>query len=538
VKVDAIIVGAGFAGIYMLHRLKEKGLSVKLIEMGKDVGGVWYWNRYPGVRCDVESLEYQFDFSEELRREWRWPERYSRGQVIQRYLSFVTDRLNLRSSIAFETRVEAAAYDDETKRWTVKTDKGGSFDTQFLILATGPLTTPSVPKFAGMDEFKGHIYHTARWPEHTVDFSGRNVAVIGTGSSGIQAIPVIAQEAKTLTVFQRTPHYSMPVTNRVLSDEEIAQSLDSYEEDRKIRRAVPGGMKMPLPQKGVFDVTPEERESEFQRRWTMGGFPFLTAFNDVMMNPEANEEAAKFVRKRIRDKVKDPKIANILIPTDYPLGTKRPVLDTNYYETFNEPHVKLVDARANPIECFNAQGIVAGGKTYPVDDIVLATGFDAVTGAVLNIDITGRDSLRLRDVWTAGPANFLGIGIAGFPNLFLVDGPCSPSALSNVPIAVQQQGDWIVDCIAYLHENDIAAIDADEEAQDEWVKHVAELANRTLYPRANSWYLGANIPGKPRVFMLYTGGLIRYRERCDAVAAAGYAGFRLESIKEPVKELN
>jgi len=527
-KLDAVVVGAGFAGIYMLHRLREAGLSVRLIEAGADVGGAWYWNRYPGLRCDVPSLDYQYRFSEELHNGWRWPERYSEGPVIQRYLSYVADRLGLREHIQFETRVEAAAWDEAAHRWSVKTDRGETLSARYLLPAVGPLTVVNMPAIPGLEDFAGRIHHTARWGDKGADFTGRDVAVIGTGSSGVQCIPVIAKTAKCLTVYQRTPAYSLPVTNPALSDADIEAARLRFAEDGQERLASWGGMTLPHPPGATFDFSPEEREAEFERRWGMGGFAFLASFTDLMVNPDANAEAANFVRRKIREKVNDPAAAAILTSQDFPLGAKRPCLDTGYYETFNEPHVSLVDVRANPIERFTREGIVAGGVERRFDDVVLATGFDAMTGALLKLNVTGRNGVALGDVWVDGPRTYLSAAVAGFPNMFILAGPASPSIMSNAPAAAEQQVDWVINCITHMETNGVAAIEAEEAAQDEWTQHVEQVAQHTLYPRANSWIMGANIPGKPRLYMAYLGGLNAYRDRCTGVAAAGYKGFRFE----------
>ena len=527
-KTDAIIVGAGFAGLYMLHTLRENGLKTRLIDAGSDVGGAWYWNRYPGLRCDVESLDYQYQFSEELEAGWNWPERYSEGPVIQKYLAYVADRLDLRRDITLNTRVESASFDEAANAWRVGCDNGETLSATWLVLAVGPLTAVNTPQFEGLDSFKGRILHTARWPHEKVDFSGRKVAVIGTGSSGIQCTPVIAQEAAQLTVFQRTPAYSMPVTNQVMSPDDQAAAHARFPADRDVRYASAGGMVLSPNPKKVFEVSAEEREAEFERRWIMGGFGFLMSFSDILIDEAANAEAANFVKRKIREKVKDPKTAAALTSQDYPLGAKRPCLDVNYYESFNLPHVKLVDARKNPIERFSEEGIVAGGETYPFDDIVLATGFDAVTGAVLKIRITGRDGVTMQDAWQNGPRTYLGLSVAGFPNMFTLDGAQSPSIIVNTPLAIEQQVRWVASCIEHARQNGYATIDASPEAQSEWVDHVNTVANYTLYPKADSWAIGANIPGKPRVFMFYLAGLGGYGKACDEVTAAGYRGFHMQ----------
>jgi len=533
-EVDAIVVGAGFAGLYMLHRLRKAGLSARLIETGKDVGGAWYWNRYPGLRCDVESIDYQYQFSDEIERGWDWPERYSKGPVIQKYLSYVADTLDLRRDILFETTAKAATFDEDTQTWLVETDRGGTFRTSYFILAVGPLTSVNTPPFAGMEEFKGRLFHTARWPQQPVDFTGRRVGIIGTGSSGVQSIPIIAQEAAALTVFQRTPAFSMPAENYVLSAEEIRKKHAQFPHDRQVRRTSAGGMSWMLSQRSALEVSDEEREAEFERCWTLGGFAFLQCFNDILVKQEANDLAAEFVKRKIRAKVNDPETAADLTSQAYPIGAKRPCLDTNYYETFNLPHVKLVDLRKAPLERFCAEGIVTGGQVHAFDDIVLATGFDAVTGAVLKLQITGKDGLLLGDVWSSGPQTYLGVAVAGFPNLFMIDGAQSPSIIVNAPPAIEQHVEWVGDCIEHMRRNGYTLIEATEKAQHDWVAHVDEVASYTLMTKADSWAMGANIPGKPRVYSFYLAGLDVYRNRCAAVAAGAYEGFRLEKVMDTV----
>ena len=533
-EVDAIVVGAGFAGLYMLHRLRKAGLSARLIETGKDVGGAWYWNRYPGLRCDVESIDYQYQFSDEIERGWDWPERYSKGPVIQKYLSYVADTLDLRRDILFETTAKAATFDEDTQTWLVETDRDGTFRTSYFILAVGPLTSVNTPPFAGMEEFKGRLFHTARWPQQPVDFTGRRVGIIGTGSSGVQSIPIIAQEAAALTVFQRTPAFSMPAENYVLSAEEIRKKHAQFPHDRQVRRTSAGGMSWMLSQRSALEVSDEEREAEFERCWTLGGFAFLQCFNDILVKQEANDLAAEFVKRKIRAKVNDPETAAALTSQTYPIGAKRPCLDTNYYETFNLPHVKLVDLRKAPLERFCAEGVVTGGEVHAFDDIVLATGFDAVTGAVLKLQITGKDGLLLGDVWSSGPQTYLGVAVAGFPNLFMIDGAQSPSIIVNAPPAIEQHVEWVGDCIEHMRRNGYTLIEATEQAQHDWVAHVDEVASYTLMTKADSWAMGANIPGKPRVYSFYLAGLDVYRNRCAAVAAGAYEGFRLEKVMDTV----
>ncbi len=524
---DALVVGAGFAGMYMLHRLRERGLSARAFEAGDDVGGTWYWNRYPGARCDVESTEYQYGFSDEIAREWTWTERYAAQPEIMRYADYVAKRLDLRRDISFGTRVTAATFDESQGRWTVETDRGDRVSAQFCIMATGCLSASRVPAIAGLETFKGQWHHTGAWPHEGVDFTGRRVAVIGTGSSGVQSIPLIAEQAERLFVFQRTPNFSLPALNTPMDPDYIQAAKERFATDRKRVRGTESGAVMAANDQSALDADPEERRRNFEVRWEKGGFAFITGYNDILSNIEANRLAADFVREKIRQTVKDPAIAALLAPTNHPIGTKRLCLDTNYYETYNLPHVTLVDIANTPVERITPDGLIVGGEEYTVDSIVFATGFDAMTGALLRIDIRGRDGLELREKWAAGPRTYLGLGVSGFPNLFTVTGPGSPSVLVNVIIAIEQHADWIMDCIDHLRANGFSTIEALEEAEDRWVEHVNEKADTTLYPLANSWYLGSNVPGKPRVFMPYVGGFATYDRICKRVAAEGYEGFRL-----------
>ncbi|NIJ40701.1 cyclohexanone monooxygenase [Parvibaculum indicum] len=525
---DAIIVGAGFAGMYMLHRLRKQGLHVRVYEAGDGVGGTWYWNRYPGARCDVESLEYQYGFSDDLQRGWTWTERYAAQPEILRYQNYVADKLDLKKDIRFNTRVTSADYDTPSGLWQIETDKGDRAQARFFIMATGCLSAARVPDIAGLEDFKGKWYHTGSWPHDGVDFTGRRVAVIGTGSSGIQSIPIIAEQADHVTVFQRTANFTLPAGNRPLSEEEIAARRTTLLEDRKHARTTAGGIiAFEYNEALSGEMMPEDVQREMETRWTGGGFAFLGSYGDMMATTEANDIAADFARAKMKARVKEPEIADTLMPNDHPVGTKRLCLDTGYLETFNEPHVDLVNVRELPIERIAEKGVLAGGKEYEADAIVFATGFDAMTGAILAVDITGRDGLRLRDKWEAGPRTYLGLGSAGFPNLFFITGPGSPSVLSNMIVSIEQHVDWITDCISRLTSGNIGTIEATPEAEDEWVAHVNEVAAETLYPQANSWYMGANVPGKPRLFMPYPGGVGVYGEKLDEVAAADYEGFRL-----------
>jgi cyclohexanone monooxygenase len=526
--VDAVIVGAGFAGLYMLYRLRGLGLSAQVFEAGKGVGGTWYWNRYPGARCDVESMDYSYSFSDELQQEWRWTERYSSQPEILRYINHVADRFDLRRDIQLETRVTAALFDEATGRWTVRTDRGHEVSAQFCIMATGCLSTAQKPQFEGLEDFTGKWYHTGYWPHEGVDFTGQRVGVIGTGSSAIQSIPIIAAQAAHLFVFQRTPNFSVPAHNAPLDPEYERTVKASYAEFRRQARESRVGFVVERNDKSALEVSDEERTREYEARWQRGGLGFSSTFNDLLISKDANDTAAEFFRAKIRSIVRDPAVAETLVPKHYPLGTKRLCVDTSYYATFNRDNVTLVDLKKTPIETITPEGLRTSEQAYTLDSIVFAIGFDAMTGSLLAMDIRGRDGRTLKDKWAEGPKTYLGVAVAGFPNLFAITGPGSPSVLSNMIVSIEQHADWIADCIAYLREHDRTRIEATAEAESEWVQHVNDVGHATLYPQANSWYMGANIPGKPRMFMPYIGGVGVYRQKCDEVAAKGYEGFLLK----------
>jgi cyclohexanone monooxygenase len=527
-ELDAVIVGAGFAGLYMLHRLRGLGLSARVFEAGTDVGGTWYWNRYPGARCDIESMEYQYGFEDDLPREWKWTERYATQPEILRYISHVAEKFDLRRDIQFETRVTSAVFNEATDRWAVETDRGDRLSARFCIMATGCLSAARVPDFKGLDSFKGDWYHTGAWPHEGVDFTGKRVGIIGTGSSAIQSIPLIAEQAAHLTVFQRTPNFSLPAKNAAL-DPEYERSLQAnYTEFRqRARQSVAGIMRGRPNDRSALEASEEELQREFESRWNDGGFGFGAAFRDISLNKAANDLAAEFVRSKIRGTVKDPAVAELLCPKDYPFGTKRVCVDTNYFETFNRDNVTLVDVKSAPIEEITPNGLRTANGQWEFDAIVFATGFDAMTGALLNIDIRGRADQMLKGKWSAGPRTYLGLQSAGFPNMFTITGPGSPSVLSNMIVSIEQHVDWITDCVTYLRDHGMATIEATVPAEDAWVDHVNAVASMTLYPQANSWYLGANVPGKPRVFMPYIGGVGNYANKCQQIAANGYEGFKL-----------
>jgi len=526
---DAIVVGAGVGGLYAIHRLRKLGLKVRAFEAGGGVGGTWYWNRYPGCRCDVESLEYSYSFSDELQQEWHWPERYGTQPEILRYIDHVADRFDLRRDIEFNTRVKQAVFDSDTNTWTVTTDKGTAVTARFCVMATGNLSTPRTPNYPGLQSFKGKWYHTGLWPHEGVDFTGLRVGVIGTGSSGVQSIPIIAKQAKHLYVFQRTANFSLPARNAPMNRDKESAHKAHYPERRRAAFDTPFGIAgYPAPVKSALDATEEERLCAYEAKWAEGGsISFLYSYTDLLINKESNETASEFVRRKIRATLKDPKTAELLCPNDHPIGTKRLILDTDYYETYNRDNVTLVDIRSRPIEEITSTGLRTADTDYALDAIVFATGFDAMTGAMKEIDIHTDAGVSIREKWEHGPRTYLGIMIAGFPNLFMITGPQSPGVKSQMILACEQHVDWIADCIQYLRDHGFSRIEAEEDAEDTWVRHNNEVADRTLYPLANSWYVGANIPGKPRVFMPYVGGVAAYKKKCDEIAASGYEGFRM-----------
>lgn len=528
--VDAVVVGAGFAGIYALHRLRAQGLSVRVFEAAPEVGGTWYYNRYPGARCDVESVDYCYSFSSELEQEWDWSEKYATQAEILRYLNWVTDKLDLRTGITFNTRVTAAVLDEQSLHWTVRTDTGETVRARFCIMATGPLSAALTPDFDGLNTFTGDIHHTAHWPHHPVDFTGKRVAVIGTGSSGIQSVPLIAEQAEQLYVFQRTPNYSVPAGNQPLTDDDRMRVKADYAERRRLSWRSGGGSPHIAHPRLTMDVTPEERREAFETRWQLGGVLFSKTFSDQMIDAVANDEARKFYEQKVRSIIDDPDVAELLIPTDHPIGTKRICTDTNYFQTFNRPNVKLISVRSTPIESIDATGINTSDAHYDVDAIVLATGFDAMTGALDKIDIFGRGGQRLRDDWVDGPRTYLGLGVDGFPNMFLVSGPGAPAVLANMVLHAEAHVNWIADAIGHLDAHGYSAIEATVDAVDAWIAECNQRADATLFPKADSWYLGANVPGKPRVFMLFIGGFAVYLDICRDVADAGYKGFSLLKV--------
>ena len=534
---DALVIGAGFAGLYQLHALRDRlGLRVRVLEAADGVGGTWWWNRYPGARCDSESHAYAFYFSDDLLQSWDWSERYPQQPEILRYLNHVADRLDLKRDITFDARVTSARWDATAALWRVATQDGRRYAAPFLVTAVGCLSSTNMPDIPGREDFAGAIHHTGEWPHEGVDFTGKRVGMIGTGSTGIQAAPVLAETAAHLTVFQRTANYSIPARNRPLDEDFKRWAKDHAPEIKQAMHSTPNGHAWPIGERSALEVDAAEREAAFRAAWEKSGLALRATFRDILTSRAANDPAAGFIKARIREVVKDPAPAALLDEIDHPFAPKRPPIETGYFETFNRDTVALVDIRADPIDRITPTGLrLRSGAEHALDVIVFATGFDAMTGALLRMDITGRDGLALREAWAAGPRTQLGLQVPGFPNLFTITGPGSPSVLTNMPVAIEQHVEWISDCIAQLRRTGAATIEATEQAADDWVAHVNAAANATLMPQAgHSWYLGANVPGKPRVFMPYAGGMARYRAICAEVAADGYRGFVTAGQAAPV----
>ncbi|EAZ83798.1 NAD(P)/FAD-dependent oxidoreductase [Lysinibacillus fusiformis] len=531
-EVDAVILGAGFAGLYMLHQLKSKGFSTIVYETGDGVGGVWYWNRYPGARCDIESIYYNYTFSKELYEEWTWTSRFPEQEEILRYLNYVADRLKLRSNIQFNTRVKAAHFDEEQHKWLVHLNDGHQVLAKYFITGIGCLSAANVPKFQGLDQFSGKWYHTGHWPHEKVDFTGKRVGIIGTGSSGIQAIPVIAKEAKHLTVFQRTPQYTIPARNHLYDEDFIRETKGNFENLKHAMRNSVSGTPFAYNHPSAIEDSDHHRQEVFEEAWAQGGFAFASTYKDLLTNEQSNEKAAAFIRSKIRQTVQDPTVAEKLCPK-YMYGTKRQVLDSDYFETYNRDNVLLVDVKESPILEITETGVQTASDHFELDIIIFATGYDGMTGPLFKIDIRGRNGVTLKDKWENGASvqTYLGLATASFPNLFMITGPESPSVLVNMPIAIEQHVEWIAQCIDYLREHDIDVMETNAEAEQAWSKHCREIANETLYVKGDSWYTGANIAGKPRSFLIYLGGFDYYTKRCQEVAQNNYEGFQLLKLK-------
>jgi cyclohexanone monooxygenase len=538
-SVDVVVVGAGFGGLAALRKFRDElGLSVRLLEAASGPGGVWFWNRYPGARCDVESLQYTFGFSEELAQEWCWTERFAAQPEILSYLNHVVERFDLAKDIHFNTRLTSAAFDEHNYRWSLEAEPAGHYDTRYLIMATGPLSSPYTPEFPGADDFEGEIYHTGLWPDHPVEFKDKRVAIIGTGSSGVQAATAISDRVAHLYVMQRTAHHCVPAGNRPLHPGEQDAVKIRYGELRAAWRATPGATawrSLPTDEvvvtydKSALEVSEGERRQTFERAWTYGGTAIHRAYTDLLTSEQASLLANDFIGEKIASIVKDPVTADLLTPRQY-YGTKRLILESGYYEMFNQPNVTLVDVRSDPIERLTPTGVKTQSASYDVDMVIFATGYDALTGTLTRIDIRGREGAVLRDVWRTGPASYLGIMVAGFPNLFIVAGPQSPSVLANVIAANEYQVDWISGAIRHLEGHGIEAMEPSPEAQIGWAAHVAELGRKSIYTKGGSWYWGSNIDDKPKVFLPYI-NFPNYAAKCNQVASDGYEGFVLRPAR-------
>ncbi|MFD4294978.1 flavin-containing monooxygenase [Rhodococcus sp. NPDC058505] len=526
-RVDVVILGAGIAGMYAVHRFRQQGLTVQAFEAASGVGGVWYWNRYPGARCDVESVDYSYSFSPELEQEWNWSEKYATQPEILAYLNHVADRFDLRRDIRFDTRITSATLDEETLRWTVRTDRGDVVSARFFVVAAGPLSHANTPAFDGLDSFAGDVHHTAHWPHAGVDFTGKRVGVIGTGSSGIQSIPHMAEQADRLFVFQRSANYSVPAGNTALDDATRAEQKAGYAERRQLSRESGGGSPHRAHPKNALDASAEERRVAYEERWKLGGVLFSKTFPDQLTDRAANDTAREFWEDKVRSVIDDPAIADLLVPSDHAIGAKRIVTDSGYYEAFNRNNVELVNLKAAPIVGMTETGIDTTAAHYDLDVIVLATGFDAMTGSLDKFEIVGRGGRSLKQAWAAGPRTYLGLGVAGFPNFFNLTGPGSPSVLANMVLHSELHVDWVADAIAHLDARGALGIEGTEDAVGEWVDECRTRAEASLLNTANSWYLGANIPGRPRVFMPFLGGFSAYREIITEVAESGYKGFAI-----------
>ena len=527
VHIDIVVIGAGLAGLRALHTFRAQGFVVQVLEASDEIGGVWNFNRYPGARCDVESFDYSYRFSEELEQEWRWSERYAKQPEILRYINHVADRFDLRRSVSLNTRVRRAELDAPTGRWLIEAEDGRRWSAQRFVMAVGQLSTPKATTYPGQEAFEGQILYSARWPREPVDLQGKRVAIIGTGSSGVQMTPIIAAEAEHLTVFQRTANYSIPAANAPVSDEEDAAVKANYRARREAARNSPSGLGFAPDPRSAAEVDPDEREQAFEAAWNRLGFVFALTFKDILLNQAANDIASVFVQKKIGEQIEDPALRDKLVPKGFPFGTRRPSVDGGYFSTFNRPNVSLVDISETPIERFTPTGVRTTAQDMPFDVVIYATGFDVFTGSILKIDIAGRDGQTLKDAWAGGPASYLGIGVHGFPNLFFVGGPGSPSLLSNVILSSEEQIDWLAALFDTARQQGVSEIEATQAAQADWVDHVNARAHETLYMKTPSYYIGAEMPGKPRVFMPYSGGVRGYRRILEKAAAQGYDGFDL-----------
>ena len=532
-QLDVVVVGAGFGGMYAVYKFRQMGLSLVGIEAGGDVGGVWYWNRYPGARCDLMSVDYSFGFSSEIEQEWTWSEQFAGQEEILRYANFVADRLELRKDIRFNTRVTSAVWDEARQIWKVKTDKGETFEAKYCVMATGPLSVPKDPEIAGLNRFKGELYRAAKWPHTPVSFAGKRVGVIGTGSTGIQVVTEVGKTAGELFVFQRTPSFTLPMRNHTLEPDYVAEIKRNYSGIREAARNNNVGGARPQGTRPFFSLPPSQRNQLMEQAWLNGGHTFLGLFSDLLTNPAANEQVADFVRAKIGEVVKDAKTAEALKPRGYPIFARRPCLDTYYYETYNKPNVHLVNLFEDPIVEITEKGVKTQSGEVELDMLILATGYDGLTGALLAFDVVGRQGRKVNDKWKDGAKSYLGLMMEGFPNLFMTTGPNGPAALANIITISEHDVDWIGDVITHMASKGLASIEPTRAAEDGWMELVYTLAGKTLVSKAKTWYVGANVAGKPQGLSLFTGGFAKYREYCALETRGGYKGFRFESVSQP-----
>jgi cation diffusion facilitator CzcD-associated flavoprotein CzcO len=522
---DAIVIGSGFAGIYMLYQLRKIGLSAIVLEKGFGIGGTWFWNKYPGARCDTESLQYSYQFSEELQQEWEWTEKYATQPEILKYINHVVDRFNLRKDIKLKTEIKEIIYNDEKKIWLVSSSDE-QYKSKFCIMATGCLSTPNKPNIPGLNEFKGEVYQTSLWPNKKISFTNKNIAVIGTGSSAMQAIPIISKKAKNLYVFQRTSNYAVPAHNRELDPKEVMNFKKNYKENREKAKTLVSGFLTDYNHKSALQVSQDELKKEYDKRWKKGGLAFLAAFTDIAINKKANKTTSDYIEKKIQEIVYDKKIAKLLTPNSI-VGCKRLVIDTDYYKTFNNKNVYLFNAKKYPISKVDETQIYTEEAIKNIDMIILATGFDAMTGAMKQINIVGKNGIKLETKWKNGPKLYLGLATNGFPNFFIITGPGSPSVLTNMIPTIEQHVDWIAECLTYMKKKSVSTIEAKVDAENDWVDYNEKIARNTLRYNCKSWYLGSNIKGKKRIFMPFVGGLPVYIKKCEEIVANNYAGFEI-----------
>lgn len=531
-RLDVVVVGAGFGGMYAVYKFREMGMKIQGFEAGGDVGGVWYWNRYPGARVDLPSIDYSFSFSPEIEQEWTWSEQFAAQPELLRYINFVADRLDLRKSIQFNTRVISAVWDESRKLWTVKTDRGETYEATYCVMATGPLSVPKDPEIPGIARYKGRMLRAARWPHEPVSFEGLRVGVIGTGSTGIQIVQEVGKEAGELFVFQRTPSFTMPMRNETLEPDYVAEVKRNYHGIREAARNSAVGGTRPQSTRAFFSVTPKQRRQLLEDAWKNGGIAMLGTFADLLSNEEANAHVAEFVRGKISEVVQDPATAEKLKPRDYPIFARRPCLDSSYYETYNRPNVHLKDCITDPIVEITEKGVRTQAGEVELDMLVLATGYDGLTGALLAFDVVGRDGRTVNDKWKDGARSHLGLMMEGFPNLFMTTGPNGPAALANIIRISEHDVDWIAAAMTYMEKNGLTAIEPTAQAEQRWMDLVYTLSQRTLLTKAKTWYVGANVKDKPQGLTLFTGGFMKYREYAAAAIQDGYRDFAFERAEE------